>query len=452
MTTTLNSIFSRMSFLVGIAIIGLISAFPTAAAGQAGQNAVYNSQGNCGSSCVPSPAFFDASQFVSIPPNPDFCSVVGYVLNPAHNIFPSTGGVLDARGLPSTGVKMTCAASPWVGIASPPKATILLPAGTITIQAGWVIPANTHVIGQGDNLPTSQGVSSGTTIVAGSSSASPMISFCSSACTGVAIEKLVLNGNSLSVTGIENSYAGSLSYVDHVGLYQIKGTGLLINNVATGSGPYSNINFTAAVVLPTTVCAQIIGVNGTAGVRDLSCINTSGTVIGSAAVLLDSPNNSIKDLNIVGFDDGVLIGSNAPASNDVLINVFGDTVCCSTGGHPIINVIHLSNNNSVSDIVAMGISNEATVANEYTIRDDVTMTDLPVSTDPAVALYALGKAANNGFARFSTSPSVPSWATGTQSPPSGTCAQGSIYSCTASSCSHALWACPAPGGAWAYIK
>jgi hypothetical protein len=237
MTTTLSSSLVRLLRLVALIGLPLSFAVPALAQQNGGQDAVYNSQGVCGSSCVPSPAFVDASQFASVPTNPDFCSVLGYVLNPHNGVLPSSTGVIDARGLPNTGVNMTCQASPWAGITSPPKATILLPAGTITIKTFWVIPPNTHVIGQGDNLPTAQGVSSGTTIVAASSSVSPMIAFCSSVCTGVAIEKLVLNGNGLQIIGIENSYAGSLSYVDHVGLYQILGTGLLINNAAaTGSG------------------------------------------------------------------------------------------------------------------------------------------------------------------------------------------------------------------------
>lgn len=190
---------------------------------------------------------------------------------------------------------------------------------------------------------------------------------------------------------------------------------------------------------------------GQGGIRNLSCINNNQVTIASAGVLLDSSNNSIKDLNIAGFTDGVLVGANATATNNVLINVYGDTVCCTTGP-PVVNVVHVSSNNTVSDIALMGVSNGVNVANQYTVRDDVTGTILPVSTDPVVGLYALGKPSNNGYARFTTSPSVPSWATGTQSPPSGTCAQGSIYSCTASSCSHALWGCPAPGGNWAYIK
>jgi len=430
------------------------SAFPVsgAAQGTRGQNAVYNAQGNCGSSCVPSSAFIDASQFGSNTTN--ICAVLNFILTPGNSIIPSTGAVIDARGLPgSTNTNMTCSSSPWAGIANPPPTNILLPAGTITIQAGWVIPKNTHLIGQGDNLPTSQGLSSGTTIVAANSSVNPMISFCSSACTGVAIEKLVLNGNGLTVTGIKNSFAGTLSYVDHVGLYHILGTGLWINSAAaTGSGPYSNINFTISTSVPTTICAKIDGVNGTGGIRNLSCINNNQVTIASAGVLLDSSNNSIKDLNIAGFTDGVLVGANATATNNVLINVYGDTVCCTTGTPPVVNVVHVSSNNTVSDIALMGVSNGVNVANQYTVRDEVTGTILPVSTDPIVGLYALGKASNNGYARFTTSPSVPSWATGTQSPPGGSCAQGSIYSCTASGCSHVLWGCPAPGGTWAYIK
>lgn len=84
----------------------------------------------------------------------------------------------------------------------------------------------------------------------------------------------MLDGRGNSVNGVVNYYAGSLRYADHVGLYQILGTGLLVGGVATGSGPYSNINFDtgSSTATSSTVCAQIVGPNlqGTAGIRDLS--------------------------------------------------------------------------------------------------------------------------------------------------------------------------------------
>jgi len=50
---------------------------------------------------------------------------------------------------------MTCTTtnpSPWAGIPNPPPSVILLPAGTIVIPGTWVLPNNTTLIGEGDDL------------------------------------------------------------------------------------------------------------------------------------------------------------------------------------------------------------------------------------------------------------------------------------------------------------
>src|SRR5580658_2242236 len=162
------------------------------------------------------------------------------MLTPSNGIIPSSGAVIDARGLNSTNTSMTCTSSPWAGISNPmPPSTILLPAtggGTnlapIVIPSGWVLPANTHLIGVADgDVATSAGYSySGTTIQAcktaqpGCASAfsgtSTMLSMCSSACSGVSIENLSLDGQGQSlVNGIANGYATS-GYVKNVSLFQ----------------------------------------------------------------------------------------------------------------------------------------------------------------------------------------------------------------------------------------
>ena len=106
-----------------------------------GQNAVYPASGGC---CVGSSSFVDASMFAGQFTSPNFCSVVGYVLNPSNHILLSGGGVVDARGLPgATGTNMTCPTtdpSPWAGITNPPPSVILLPAGTIKIPSTWILP------------------------------------------------------------------------------------------------------------------------------------------------------------------------------------------------------------------------------------------------------------------------------------------------------------------------
>ena len=229
---------------------------------------------------VLSPAFIDASIF--LPPlgtqANDICDAIYQILkgNPnfLKNGYPSTGAVVDARGVSGT-ANLTCThGSPWTegnSSVSVPS-TILLPAGAIVVSTGWVLPTNTHLIGEGD------AISSGTVIRAASNLGN-MISFYSSfvppqnspasAYTGIAVEKLVLDGNSKPVNGIVNNWAVGLSYVDHVSLYRILGTGLGIGGVASGSGPYTNINFDTggSAATSSTVCAQIVATAGGPGSR-----------------------------------------------------------------------------------------------------------------------------------------------------------------------------------------
>ena len=141
----------------GIVLL-LVSTCASRAQGQQGSNAVYNSSSTC---CSPSPAFIDASVFAASPPplNRNLCGVLNFVLDPSKGIIPSTGAVIDARGLNSDNTSMTCNTanpSPWAGITNPPPSTILLPAGTIIISTGWVLPAKTRIIGLGPHRAGSE--------------------------------------------------------------------------------------------------------------------------------------------------------------------------------------------------------------------------------------------------------------------------------------------------------
>jgi len=300
-----------------------------------GYNAVYNSTGNA---TTPSPSFIDASVSQKVN-HTDLCATIyniftGTAPNPA---YPAAGAVIDARGISGTAA-LTCAAgtTPWNNCTTTVSvpSNILLPAGTIVIPTTWVLPPQTHLIGQGDNP------SSGTVIQACTSttctqsfSGTAMIQFCSaSGCLGVSVEKLILDGQGQQssgsyISGIFNQYSQA-SYVDHVSLYQILGTGLSISGGASNSGPYTNISFDTGghSGVPSTVCLSVNGLSNTRGIRGLSCTSRNGANA-SAAVLLDSPSNLIKDVTIVGFYDGILVGANAPAPSYVLVNVIGDTSC-----------------------------------------------------------------------------------------------------------------------------
>jgi hypothetical protein len=267
-------------------IIALLYSATASSQNTEGNNAVCTSQTGC-STTLGTTAFIDASQFVNANQGSDICDAIFGIFVNKWNVatYPSSGAVVDARGIGGSALKCT-KGSPWTEgsttVAAP--ANILLPAGTILIPTPWVLPASTHLFGQGDNP------SSGTVIQACTSktcanpfSGTAMIQFGASQCaaTGCAaesVEKLVLDGQGQQIGGIVNQYSQSNSYVDHVSQYRILGTGLLIE--ATGSGPYSNINFDTGNTTATTstVCAQILGTTGTAGIRGLTCTSELGRV------------------------------------------------------------------------------------------------------------------------------------------------------------------------------
>jgi hypothetical protein len=140
------------------------------AQGSQGQDAVYNSIAGI----VGSPSFIDASMFGFSGTN--ICAVLNGILSSSTVTYPPSGAVIDARGLPgTTGTSMKCPLSPWNGIANPPPATILLPATSgatptpIIIYTPWIIPSNTHLIGEGDGI----GSSAATTIQVSSPTFNP---------------------------------------------------------------------------------------------------------------------------------------------------------------------------------------------------------------------------------------------------------------------------------------
>ena len=428
------------TLFLGIVVLAFwFSAYSISASAQTGsqgQNGVYYADQTC---CKGTSAFVDASTFVFL--NSDFCTVLYTILHaPTYSVT-----VIDARGLSSSNTNMTCASgTPWNqgGISANVPSTILLPAGTITIPQTWVLPSKTHLIGQGDNI------GAGTILKANTSFSSPMIQFGSvTGASEISVENLVLDGQGQTITGILNQYAGDYTYVDHVGLYKILGTGLSIS--ATDSGPYSNINFDTVVTgLLNTKCLSISGTSGTRGVHGLTCTSENNNA--NVAVVLDASNNSIEDARISGFGDGVRVGYGGDAKSNVLINILGDTMKHAIG--PPIYTVHIANQGyAVSDLTVIGAGNSA-ISGTYTIADDLTGIQL---TDNTVGMYALGKSRNGGYSLFTTSPHAPSWASGTVQP-TGTCTQGSIYSCTgsATSCgSKALWGCPVTSsGAWVPIS
>jgi hypothetical protein len=211
------------------------------------------------------------------------------------------------------------------------------------------------------------------------------------------------------------------------------GTGLTL---ASGDdGPYTNIYYSGS-----GTCVRFTG-SGTRGVHGLTCnmmnsVPSCQSGLPAAAICLDTPNNSLEDVSITYTGstpqpDGILIGSQNNAQDNILINV---------SGSGLNNVIHISNNTSgaqanclanACDVTIMGVTNSGST---HTIQDDVTRTTL---TDTTLAMYVLGEPGglNNPLAsRFTTSPNAQSWLVGAGQP-SGTCQSGALYSCIGSSCS-----------------
>jgi hypothetical protein len=401
----------------------------------------------------PSSAAIDASAVSTTLTSTTICGRI----SAAYASLPGGGGVIDARGISGT-TTLTCTSleTPWSYVTNPQPATILLPAGQIVTTTTWIIPNKTKIVGVGAGVQNLFG----TVIAASSSSFSGAIlqmgSSACSPCTGIGIENLTLNGAGSTSTGILNNAAGQRSYVNHVGLDAIRGTGLLVSGAsAQNSGPYANIIFNIAGTdsSASTTCAQILNVSGTKGIHGLTCLSTDTNA--AAAVMLDSSNNSIEDVLVHGFGDGIRIGSQGVALSNIVRNVTDTTP--STQDNATIHIA--SSSNAVTDLALIGINNSCQEVNNvpchsYSIWDERTGTKF---SDLSVGMYVIGQSSGtaNIYTRFTTSPSVPTWVVGNptvSSVPTGACAVGSLYSNTSGNATNGtLYAC-APGGTGVWTK
>jgi hypothetical protein len=454
-----------------------------------GYNAVY---GTCPSThqleVVGSPAFLDASAWCNGNCNQaDICKMIG----DAMATLPSpAGGVVDARGVVyPNGGGITCSVNPFQSSSTP--VTVLLPPGSIDIQATWVLPSNTRIVGQNTSLVATPTFTPDPNnpvpamLEMGNASVCP-----SSGCTGISMEHLTLNGNKLIVdnvglTGIYNGYAKDGSYLDDVGLYEIAAisatqssltTGLLIDSGAAGSGPYSNITFFGVRSALCTdnnsppscngkpiTCVPTAAVQIRAATRGLHGITTTALstqcTAPAAAIYLDASNNTIEDVHDEGFYDAVVVGDNADGLNatvagNVILNVTGDY-----GGNsgPTTNAVHICNPQhsagppsacstgtaSVSDVSLLEIqsigSNTSNGFVATTIKDDLTSTTInPSPFSSYAAMYFLGEPVGSSqYSRFTTTPGgtngstaiVPTWGVGSTDVTGISCSTfGALYS------------------------
>jgi hypothetical protein len=429
--------------------------------GQTGNNVVYSGT-NPTTTLVPSAAFIDASTFTS---GTDLCQKIYDALLTA----PTTGAVIDARGITS-GLNCT-SGTPWYQGSSSytnTPATILLPSGLITIHQTWILTNGTRVVGEGagssgtgssgTGITTIQAVSgfSGQMIQMGPNNTSTTLTPCTSfstGCMGVSVEDLTLDGND-SATGIINGQSREHSYVRRVFLYRIPGTGLQVWSDASNSGPYTDITFSnTSSAAAGTVCVWINNIS-IRGLHGLKCV-ASGSTTPSAAVILDGVGNSVEDIQVQGFGDGIVLGKDNPTLNYVLLNI--------AGGSGVTNVIHIcgtvhvtpcpSTANLVGDVSIMSVARGSAL---NTIDDDLSLsTASTILQDANLAMYVIGepvKAAGStiGYSRFSTSPSVPTWVVQKTTTPPSSCVAGSVLSNSTGTSGNTLWICT--GGTWTNVE
>jgi hypothetical protein len=210
----------------------------------------------------------------------------------------------------------------------------------------------------------------------------------------------------------------------------------------------------------------------TRGVHGITCIG--GQASGSSypgGIYLDGNNNTLDDIYIEGFYDGVVLGdsgSNAVAGN-VLSNVRGS----ASGAGALQNVVHICNPASpvlpctstagaVTDLsilqaASLGYNNGNAPAT--TIRDDLTGAMINSSSYPAFAgMYVLGGTetvnTSTAYSRFATSPGpsscgggscngVPTWGVGNTAVTDGAActSAGALYSNTAGTSGSTIYVC-----------
>jgi hypothetical protein len=488
-----------MLLTVVVMVSGLCS-IPTVVEAQ--NNTVWTLNGGV-ATLAGSPAFIDASVLAGTGGHSDICAKLNAALLSLANTPP--GAVIDARGITSSSY-LTCpvlngvATTPWVYGASTANnpATILLPGQTITIQGPWILPSGTRLVGptSNSNLSTLSPFANDSTnsmIEMGSSSVCG-----SSPCSGISIEHMRLQANSLALGGIYNGYATSStlesSYVNDVSISGFGATmpmgtvysGLVVDVGAADSGPYSNLYFTATAssncsnyACPPTACIKINA--QTRGIHGITCSAYSNSQPGlpDAAIYLDASGNTIEDVHVEGFYDAVVVGDNANHQN---AQVSGNTLLninAASGKGPVFNTVHICAGFTVTntacsstlspppigDLALFGIR---MVPGQYyagtPIRDDLNGVNVntpgQVNTAANVGMYILGEQVENsvqhsrfttafmGLNQSSTPVPVPSWGVGTSSAPSGcnsTNMVGSLYSNTTGGPKTTIYVCTVSG-------
>jgi len=473
-------------------LTGLVVVTPKAASAQYGDKAVYNS--SVPPVPAPSQVWIDASAFwtTAMGNSPDLCKIIrDNILKASYVSLYPNGAVIDARGLylnpalpPSIG-PITCTGTPFANFqqsTSPPPTTILLPATKIPIPQTWVLPNNMKIVGEEQNTVISP--QANVTFTVPDMIDMGSLSLCSTPCSGIAVEHLQINTNSNpQLNGIVNNYAGTSSYVNDVTFQGIACAGLVIGEIgglsseAANSGPYTNIQFLTPVDnscsgnpnLSYPLCIDIE--TQTQGVHGVTCTGAGSSGAPGAAIYVNASNNTVEDVHIEHFWDGVQIGN---SSGKIVANV---VVSNAAGGEdgikppsPIQNIVHICGSVSTGSNEALcrssgTVQDVSVLQSGYTtpsfplgatsVQDDATGTSIPVATTFFTGMYILGETISGGYSRFSTSPSAtvstgaqsaaPAWGVGSGQA-SGTCATpGALYSNTAGGTMTSVYVCTTSG-------
>jgi hypothetical protein len=425
-----------------------------------GNNAVFNSSGGVTFSA----AWIDASGYWTTG-IPDFCGIINGILT--QSSYPASGAVIDARGLvypggSQQGQTLRCTVSdPFQAVSKP--STILLPAATIPVLATWTLPNNTKIIGEGAGtiLLADSSLRPGYMIEMGSSSSCPQ-----EGCSGVGVEHVFLDAtNNSGVNGIHNQFSQTPSYVNDVNFFDFSLTGLRIEGPSAGapgaidSGPYTNISYhaisgaTCGSRSPCPICVDVEA--QTRGLHGVTCVGNANTnQAGVPGITVNASNNSVEDIHVESFWDGIEVGDTTNAVSNVLVaNVTGSTARITNavhicGTHPSSSFGACQFSGSLSDVTVLNVSlakNVMVATSTTTVQDDVTTTSIvrpsctSACTPTTTAKYVLGEGLGLGFSRFATTPSatnsstgstaVPTWGVGSSSVANQACqTPGALYS------------------------
>ena len=336
-------------------IMGVLMAGSTRTAAQEGDKTVW-AQSGASTVLAASTIWVDATSFCGTGGGTnncngasfDFCTVVSKALTQLLSVSPA-GGVVDARGvLPFGAGTEPCSSDPFVPLETlslNPPVTILLPAYNIELNptsgAGsgtWVLPNNVRLVGTGFQ-----------TVLLGAATCCYTAGYlidmgsltCSTGYTGIGIEHLQVVTQALATTpstyygGIDNECAGEGSYVSDVKISGNPSTptalgavGLMIGAGAVNSGPYTDIYVVAA---PGNTCGSSYPSNvscvsvltQTRGIHGISCLGSEATGASSvsAGILVNASNNSIEDVHVESFYDGVALNDTSlGAINNIFVS------------------------------------------------------------------------------------------------------------------------------------